>query len=111
MRTKITQPPANLIRKEGDKFVQLYCNAEYEKELLQVTFQWLRNGEEFQAKVMERLVGQSRMLVFDELSMSDGAQYRCRVYTKDENTNLIVSEDSADGSLTVLGERTSFCLV
>ena len=84
--------------------MQLYCDAVYETELLQVNFEWLRNGETFEADVMKRLVGQSRMVVFNELTVSDGAQYRCRVYTKDEKINLIVSEASANGSLTVLGK-------
>ena len=109
VKTRITREPNRISRKVGTKIAMLYCDAEYEKELksLDVTFQWLLNGKPFVSNervyLERRLEGPQRLLFLKDLQLSDAGEYGCRVFTKEKDTRIIISEDRKIGAVYVIG--------
>lgn len=110
VETVITKKPASLTKKVGTKMAQLYCDAVYEKKYLKGTFQWLRNGQPFTSSknvyLENRLTGPKRIMFFKDIPMSAAGGYTCRVYAED-SSRRIISEDTAVGSITVIGKPKS----
>ncbi|XP_066919336.1 fibronectin type III domain-containing protein-like [Clytia hemisphaerica] len=112
VKTKITNAPATLKTKVGTKMLELYCNAVYETQLLDVKFQWLRKGKPFESNdrvyLERRLEGPKRVLFLTDIEMSDAGEYKCRVFThvKGDEGNII-SEDVKTGSVAVIGKPPS----
>lgn len=109
MKTIITHEPAKLYRKVGTKITQLFCDAEYEKDLkkLNVIFQWLLNGKPFVSNervfLEKRLSGPQRLLFLNNLQLTDAGEYGCRVYVEEKETGTVISEDQKTGAVYVIG--------
>ena len=110
MKTRITHEPAKLYRKVGTKIAQLFCDAEYEKDLktLNVVFQWLLNGKPFVSNervfLEKRVVpGPQRILFLEDLKLEDAGEYGCRVYVEEKESGTVISEDQKTGAVYVIG--------